>query len=194
MFNFVRFSKKAILPLVVVCLLAQPLTLLPETQISTIFSTEFKLSDALASPCRKNFKDTSGYWLENYAQTKLNPTSEEAWQAEAQKQLLNLQLNGPQENLSISPRLELLRELQTINTKEKKSILKGIDKTLTQTGKMALFNLLAQEQQSWEVVKNRRNFIKLLVENPDFLVEIRQQLTNIAANERTFIDGLFTAE
>lgn len=194
MIKIVRFSKKIALPLVLLGLFLQPVLMIANAQAPEVIAVESRLSNNLASPLRKNFKDTSAYWLENYAQTKLNQTNEQAWQIEAQKQLLNIQLNGPREGIPVSPRLELLQELQAINTPEKKSILKGIDKTLTLTGKMALFNLLAQEQQPWDVIKRRQNFIRILVENPHFIAEIRAQLANIAANERIFIDGLSTSD
>lgn len=173
--------------------MVQPLTISADAQSPEVIATEFRLSNKLASPFRKNIKDSANYWLENYAQSGLNPTSEEAWHCELQKILLNFQLNGPREQIPVSPRLELLQELQVINSPEKKSVLKGIDKTQTQSGRIALFNLLAQEQQSWEVVKNRQQFIKLMVENPDLLRKTRAQIANIAVNESGLIESLFVA-
>ena len=44
MFNFVRFSKKTLFPLVAFSILVQPLTLLPDAQAPEVISTEFRLS------------------------------------------------------------------------------------------------------------------------------------------------------
>lgn len=175
------FFKKRLFLFVLGCLVTQP---------AVFCLAEARISIPLASPLRKNFTDAAPYWLENYAQATLNPTNEQVWFAEAQKNLLNLMLNGPQETIPVSPRIELLRELQALNTPEKKSILKGIDKTQTLSGRIALYNFIAQEQQPWEVVHNRQNFIKLLVENPALLQRIRGHVANIVPHERIFVEGI----
>lgn len=87
--------------------------------------------------------------------------------------------------------VKLFDNLQFTNVPGKKSVFSNIGKTITQAGHLMFLNLLAQENQSLECVKNRQSFIAHLVKHPAFLRTIQDNLQIIRQNEDGFAKELF---
>jgi len=174
------------------------LTCLPATASanSTIPAfQEKRLSEKLKSPLRTNFEHIANYWLENYAIQTLNQTPEEVITTKTQTLLLPVLTKGQHETTADPvKRIALLKELQFINTPDKRSIFTGLDKTITNAGKVSLFNLIATDQTDWLAIKERQNFIKFLVDNPVLLKEIQSHLQTIKNHEIDSIGAILKSE
>jgi hypothetical protein len=174
------------------------LTVLPvaaKTEASLPAFQEKRLSEKLKSPLRTNFEHIANYWLENYAIQTLNQTPEEIIAIKTQTLLLPVLTKGQHEK-TVDPlkRISLLKELQFINTPDKRSIFTGLDKTITYAGKVSLFNLIATDQTDWLAIKERQNFIKFLVDSPTLLKEIQSHLQTIKNHEVDSIGAILKSE
>jgi len=183
------------------CLLfgpAAPLLAQAPAETSTKLAITFKelrTSEKLQSPRRGDFEHLANYWLENYAQQRLNQTLAEQLTAKAQTLLLPAMISGPKEHVPApTKRVALLKDLQIINTPDKKSVLTGIDRTITQSGKMTLFTMLATENTNWAAIKERQRFIRFLIDTPHLLKEIQTHLKTIQLYENRSLESLFRAE
>lgn len=78
--------------------------------------------------------------------------------------------------------VDLLRELQFLNG-DNNSILKSISHLTTKGGEIAMTALVAKCNDNLDVIKQRRNFIKTLIENPTLLNKLQDQLEIIKASE-----------
>ncbi|MBM3894455.1 hypothetical protein FJ366_02570 [Candidatus Dependentiae bacterium] len=182
---------------ILLSLVLQPLAILAgKTDTKNKFiAEEIPLSKTLQSPLRSNFEHIANYWLENYSRQTLNPTPEEVINNSTQTLLLPLMIEGKRQQLAQpTKRLELLQELQFINTPDKRSVFTGIDKTKTHAGKLSLFNLIACEQTNWETIKQRQEFVRFLTNNQDVLNEIQMHLNEIKKNEFHSIRSILRAE
>ena len=183
------------------CLLLGPATPLlaqtpteAETQIPLEFK-EIRTSEKLSSPRRGDFEHLANYWLENYAQHRLNQTLAEQLAAKTQTLLLPAMISGTKETVATPhKRVALLKDLQIINSLDKKSVLTGIDRTITQAGKTSLFTMLATENTNWAAIKERQKFIRFLIDTPHLLKEIQDHLRSIKTYENRSLEALFRAE
>lgn len=78
--------------------------------------------------------------------------------------------------------VDLLRELQFLNG-DHHSILKAISRLTTKGGDIAITALVAKCNDNLAVIKERRNFIKVLIENPTLLNKLQDHLETIKATE-----------
>jgi len=78
--------------------------------------------------------------------------------------------------------VDLLRELQFLNG-ENNSILKSISHLTTKGGEIAMTALVAKCNDNLDVIKERRNFIKTLIQNPALLNKLQDQLEIIKTSE-----------
>jgi len=80
-------------------------------------------------------------------------------------------------------RIKLFGDLQFSNADGKNSIVKTLGKTITRAGRASFLNLVSQEHSDWSVTKKRQAFIKSLVENPELLKKVQEDLSTIAQTE-----------
>lgn len=80
-------------------------------------------------------------------------------------------------------RIKLFTNLQFTNKDDQNSVVKNIGKTITKAGQASFLNLVAQEHADWALTQRRQIFIKTLVESPDLLKKIQEQLSVIKMNE-----------
>ena len=80
-------------------------------------------------------------------------------------------------------RIKLFTNLQFTNKDDQNSVVKNIGKTITKAGQASFLNLVAQEHADWALTQRRQEFIKTLVESPDLLKKIQEQLSVIKMNE-----------
>ena len=173
------------------CLTFAPAAPLLSAPAALAAQVEPRLSEKLNSPLRNDVKHTANYWLKHYSFVSVDAKDEEKAAADIHRTLLPIMLYGEPQKPSRSPsRLDLLDSLQILNIQGKRSVLEGIDRTITQAGKNSLFNLAAQETTNWNVVKARQQFIATLIENPNTLAEIQASLRTIKNNEALFAKAI----
>ena len=185
--------------LLAVCLFIQPALMLataPEAQPAV--ATEQPISAALKSPLKKEYALLSQFsttpLLNN---SKLIPFN----------RFLNFDLNtelmraingrllfswddlntnkyfSAEEYAQKQTRIQLFNNLQFANRDGQNSIALNLGKTITKSGQVAFFNLVAQPHTDWELTKRRQNFVRALIENPSLLKHIQSQLVHIKAHE-----------
>ncbi len=155
---------------------------------------EKRLSPTLQSPTKANFQHIAEYWLENYAHPSVSKDSYDGMVARQQTMLLPILLNNATpETTEHLKRLNLLKELQFLNTPDNKSVFANIDKTITQPGKISLFTLLATENTNWHVLKERQTFLKYLLDTPHLKEAIQWHLDQICKHEEDTIQAIYWA-
>lgn len=158
-------------------------------------SQEKQLSPTLQSPTKANFEHVATYWLEYMAHPGIHKDSYEGMVARQQTLLLPVLLDNQQETLPRpEKRLNLLQELQFLNTPGNKSVFSSIDTTLTQTGKFTLFTLLATENTNWHVIKERQNLLKYLINTPHLKEALEWHLSHIGFHEANTLQAIYRAE
>ncbi len=84
--------------------------------------------------------------------------------------------------------IDLLRELQFLN-RDHNSILKAISRLTTKGGDIAMTALIAKCSDNLDVIKQRRAFIKTLIDNPTLLNKLQDQLDIIKEAEPLFFSN-----
>ncbi len=82
-------------------------------------------------------------------------------------------------------RIKLLSDLQFTNKDNQNSIVRSLGKTITRAGQACFMGLLSQVNIAPETTKKRQAFIKALVDSPELLKKLQDQLQIIADREDT---------
>ena len=153
-----------------------------------VFPTDFQASETLASPWKKDlaaleflsqFPSSGNKDFRELMRNKMPMTPE----------ALN-QLFSPEELKLKRTWVKLFDSLQFTNEEGKKSITSSLGKTITEAGRVAFLNLVAQENTDIQITKKRQAFIRYFVQNPEQLEEIRKQLSTIKSFEMGQLDKL----
>ena len=172
LFLLVCLATSSAVPLVAEVLEASPLV-------------EPRISDVLHSPLRQDMNSVSMSWVNSHRSTLIDfPTQKEADEYNSKLFLACTMLQGPkQKDYVPKTRQALLQSLQFLGRPNQRSVLVGIDRSITRAGQFSLYSLLTQEVTDWNVIKNRQAFVKFLVSNPDVLANIQSFLKKIHATE-----------
>lgn len=161
----------------------------PPAAPELVLPADFQASETLQSPWKKDFAA-----LEFLSQFPLH----------ANKEFLELMRNKmpvsvealdkqytTQEIKEKRAWVKLFNNLQFVNEEGKKTALNGLGRTITEAGRLSFLNIIGQENTDVGVAKKRQEFIRYLVENPEQLRQIQEQLHTIKKFETEPLERLF---
>jgi|GEM_PF-1314909 len=167
----------------------QPPTQQPPATPELILPADFQASQTLQSPWKKDFAA-----LELLSQFPLH-TNKEFLELLRNKMPVSVEALDKQytakEIKEKRSWVRLFNNLQFVNEEGKKTAMIGLGRTITEAGRISFLNIIAQENTDVGVAKKRQEFIKYLVENPNQLKQIQDQLHIIKKFENEPLERLF---